>query len=213
MKLKKEFISKEKSSRLHNLEVPIIGLTGGIATGKSTASTVLSDHQVLVINADHLVKSIYATEEMLNFIKSNFPQVIVDDSIDFKALRQLAFSDVKIRTALEVEIYAKLPQAFMDVYTKAGSPNLVVYDVPLLFEKGLDSKVDLKVCVYSGKDIQIERLTKRDNVSKDQAELALKNQMDIDEKKKRSDVIIENNGTIEQLEKNVTDFISNYLEN
>ncbi|TNF31297.1 MAG: dephospho-CoA kinase [Deltaproteobacteria bacterium] len=213
VKLKKEHITKDKSSRLHGLEVPIIGLTGGIATGKSTAASLLEKHGILVINADHLVKSIYATTEMLSFVEANFPEVIEDKQIDFKKLRQLAFSNLEVRTNLEKEIYAKLPEAFMKVYSEKGSPDLVVYDVPLLFEKGLDQKVDLKVCVYSDKTTQLLRLTKRDNVSQEQAELALANQMDIEEKKKRSDAIIENTDTIERLQQNVEEFVNNYLDN
>jgi len=212
MKLKQEYISKDSSSRLHNLDAPIIGLTGGIATGKSTAASKLENQGILVINADHLVKSIYATEEMVHFVKQKYPDVICEESIDFKKLRQLAFSDLEVRTALETEIYAKLPAAFLEEYTKAGKPDLVVYDVPLLFEKGLDSKVDLKVCVYADQETQLERLTKRDNVSKEQAQLALANQMNIEEKKNNSDAVIENIGTLEQLNSNVADFINQHLQ-
>lgn len=212
MKLKQEYISKNSSSRLHNLDVPIIGLTGGIATGKSTAASTLADQGILVINADHLVKNIYATEEMVNFVKQKYPDVISEESIDFKKLREMAFSDLEVRTALETEIYAKLPAVFLEEYTRAGKPEIVVYDVPLLFEKGLDSKVDLKVCVYADQKTQLERLTKRDNVSKEQAQLALANQTDIEEKKSNSDAVIENIGTLEQLNSNVADFINQHLE-
>jgi len=213
VKLKQEYISKSSENRLHNLDVPVIGLTGGIATGKSTASTVLSENGILVINADHLVKSIYSTKEMIEFVSQNYPQVMQENQIDFKKLRELAFSDLEVRSSLEKEIYAKLPDAFMEVYTKSGSPALVVYDVPLLFEKSLDQKVDIKVCVYADRQTQIERLTKRDTVSAEQAELALSNQMDIEEKKQKSDVIIENIDTLEKLKNNVKEFINEYLEN
>ena len=212
MKLKKEYISLDSNSRMHGLKVPLIGLTGGIATGKSTASGLLANYGLTIINADHLVKSIYSTDEMIDFVKENFPSVIENNNINFKKLRHLAFSDLEIRTSLETEIYAKLPDTFMREYGKAKEPDLIIYDVPLLFEKGLDTKVDLKVCVYADQETQVERLIQRDNVSHEQARLALGNQMNIEEKKNKSDAVIENISTLEQLSSSVADFVAQHLQ-
>ncbi|MCO4792744.1 MAG: dephospho-CoA kinase [Bacteriovoracaceae bacterium] len=211
--LKDKYITKDGSSRMHGLSVPLIGLTGGIASGKSSVAKLLEDSGVLVIGADKLIKIIYQNKEIIDYIKDNYPKVITDGVIDFKSLRELAFNDIDIRTNLETILYSKLPETFLNVYKDNGSPDLVVYDVPLLFEKGLDDKVDLKVCVYIPKETQLKRLMDRDGVSEEQAEAALSNQMDIEEKKNKSDYIIDNQSNKNELKEKVEDFIKEHLTN
>lgn len=198
--LKEIFQTKDISKRLHGVDCPVIGLTGGIATGKSTVSKLLQDHGLPVICADSLIKDIYSWDETKKFIFENFPKVISDGSIDFKQLREVAFESDKNREALETYLYQHLPEAFNKQFTNFDEVKTLVYDVPLLFEKNLESKFDVIICVHSPKKIQIERLIKRDGISEELAESILKKQLPIDEKRDRSDFTLSNVDSLDKLE-------------
>lgn len=201
-KLANKWITKNSSTRLYNIPVPIIGLTGGIATGKTTISQMFRDQNIPVIDADLLVKEIYLKQDSFNFIKTNFFEAIIDNNIHFKTLRELAFKTPQNQDKLENFIYSQMPEAFKEAYTKFGAHEFIVYDVPLLFEKSLDSKVDTSICVYSPRSTQLKRLIKRDNINIELAEIILSKQIDIEEKKLRANLFIENIGTRNDLSYN-----------
>src|SRR5690606_10373426 len=136
-------------TRLHQTPVPIIGLTGGIASGKSTVSRMLVQKGIPVIDADQLIKDIYRLPETKTFVSEKCPDALKHDEIHFPTLRERFFNNPELKKDLERFLYQRLPQAFQAAYQKLGSPSYVVYDVPLLFEKGLDRLVDLKVLVYA----------------------------------------------------------------
>lgn len=215
LKLKQKFISKNKDNRLYQLDLPIIGLTGGISTGKSTVAEILKSHGFPLLSADQLVKKIYSTEESLDFIKKNFPSAIDNGHINFKKLREIVFFDQKAKIKIETYIYSKLPNVFLQSKEEilAQIPNIqcLIYDVPLLFEKGLFQKVDLSVCVYLPRETQKKRLMARDHIEADLAEKILDEQWNIELKKSQSDVVIENIGSLKELEEEVTQFIKNYF--
>ena len=201
-KLKSKWITKDQTSRLYNIPVPIVALTGGIATGKSTVAEMFREASIPVIDADKLVKGIYGKKESFDFVFKNFQAAIIDEAIHFKTLRELAFKTPENQLLLETFIYSHMPDAFSSAYGVFDSHGFIVYDVPLLFEKKLNEKTDLAVCTYAPKDIQLDRLVKRDNISRDLALNILSKQMDIEEKKKRSDLFIENTTDLAQLKKN-----------
>ena len=201
-KLKNKWVTKNPTTRLYNIPVPIVALTGGIATGKTTIAQFFRDENIPVIDADKLVKSIYQKNESLDFVSRHFLEAIVDNAIHFKTLRELAFKTPENQTLLETFIYAQMPEAFTDAYKVLGPHEFIVYDVPLLFERSLHEKTDLSICAYSPRSVQLERLVKRDHISVDLAETILSKQMDIEEKKKKSDLFIENIQGIDQLKKN-----------
>ena len=93
-KLKEEFIKLSKADRLYKVEHPVIGLTGGIATGKSTVSRFFAKEGIPVISADALVKTIYEKSDTIEFVKNNWPSSIVNNNIDFSILRKIAFVSV-----------------------------------------------------------------------------------------------------------------------
>jgi dephospho-CoA kinase len=201
-KLKNKWITKDKSTRLYNIPVPIVGLTGGIATGKTTIAQMFRDEDIPVIDADRLVKSIYQKKESFDFVQKHFVDAIVEEAIHFKTLRELAFKTPQNQGKLETFIYTQMPAAFLEAFKEFGPCEFIVYDVPLLFEKGLHSKTDVSVCAYSPREIQLQRLVKRDNISLELAETILTKQMDIEEKKKKADLFIENMGTHTDLNHN-----------
>lgn len=207
-KLKANYITKNTQSRLYQLPVPVIGLTGGIATGKSTVAKLFSAINFPVIDADSLVKKVYQKKVVIDFIHTNYPSAIINQTIDFKILRSLAFSSESEIKKIETEIYRHLPGEFLKAFSSLYSPNFVIYDVPLLFEKGLDKLVDQKLVVYSPIEKQIERLIKRDQVPTETANKILAHQMPIEQKKQLADFIIDNSSSETDLEKNFQNIVS-----
>lgn len=201
--LKAKFITHTPDSRLYQIPVPIIGLTGGIATGKSTVSEILKKNNIPVIDADRLVKNIYQKSATLEFIAKHFPHVIVDGQIVFKKLRETVFIDHMAKKLVEDYIYALLPAEFKMAFSAFDKPKFIVYDVPLLFEKGLDKYIDLSVCVYAPRSMQLDRLILRDKSSAELASQIINSQMDIEVKKQKADWVLENIENTEKLKATV----------
>ena len=212
IRLKKKLISKDSATRLYGLEKPIIALTGGIATGKSTVSKILSDRGLKIIDADQLVKAIYQTDPAKNFIKTHFPEVWETNEIDFKKLRQLFFSNPDVKSKVEQYIYSELPHFFLEETKKIEQQDFFLYDVPLLFEKNLVTKMDASVLVYAPAEIQKQRLMKRDALSEEMALQIMSQQLDIEFKRSKADFIIHNTGSIAQLKKEVEKLLIHILE-
>lgn len=198
--LHKKWITKNQNTRLYQIPVPIIGLTGGIATGKSTVAELFEKNNIPIIDADKLVKNIYQKNETIQFIKNNFPDVIENNTIVFSKLREKAFSNVQVKTKLEDYIYALMPQEFLLAFSKFPTSSYIIYDVPLLFEKGLDKFLDATICVYITKEMQIDRLIRRDGIDANLAKKMLDQQINIEDKKDKADLVVNNVGSLEQLQ-------------
>jgi dephospho-CoA kinase len=211
-KLKNNWITKTISNRLYELPVPVIGLTGGIATGKSTVAQYFREEGIPVIDADQLVKDIYKKKESMEFLLKSFPDAVHENVINFKKLREIAFRNADNQKKLETFIYAQLPDVFKKTYEEQPPHEFIVYDVPLLFEKHLNDKVDLSICVYADRKTQLERLIKRDLINSELAENILSKQMDIEEKKKNADIVIQNVDDITTLKKNFEDLMIKLLK-
>ncbi len=199
--IKPNLIKLNASQRLYHLEKPIIGLTGGIASGKSTVAQILKDKGYKIIDADQLVKKIYSKEETKDFIKSIASDCVDSDQINFSKLREQFFSDHLLKEKIERFIYQKLPDFFLKEVDPSDS--FIIYDVPLLFEKNLNSLIDFSILVYCPKNLQLERLKNRDRISNDLAKKILDNQMDIEIKKNKSDFIIDNSEDLLKLPEEV----------
>lgn len=208
LKLKSKFCKLGPDKRLYGLDVPIVGLTGGIATGKSTVSNILLKKGLPVIDADALVKDIYAKESTKALVARVAPTVSGLNGIDFKALRAVFFQEPEVKSELESHIYSHLPVAFIKKFKELGSPEFVVYDVPLLFEKSLENLMDVSVLVYAPKEIQIQRLIRRDKIDENLAQNILSHQWPIEKKKALAEVIIDNSREIGHLDKEVDHFVN-----
>ena len=160
-----------------------------------------------VIDADLLVKNIYQRNETILFIQSHFPTVVEGKLVQFKKLREIVFNNETAKKLIEDFIYALMPDEFKHAFYQFDKPSLIVYDVPLLFEKQLHQHIDLSVCVYSPKESQIERVLKRDQIGRALAENIISKQIDIEEKRRLSDFCLKNTGTLEELTKNFQEFI------
>ena len=110
MKFKSAKISSK--DRLYNIDIPIVGLTGGIATGKSTCSKILQEKGAPVICADTLVKNIYKEEKTIEFIQKEAPDTVKDHQVNFKLLREKFFNNDDLKIKTENFIYSKLQSEF-----------------------------------------------------------------------------------------------------
>lgn len=212
MTLKQKFVRLKPQERLYHFDKPIVALTGGIATGKSTVTKLLEKKGLVIIDADQLVKTIYQLDESRKFIQHQFPEAWVDGAIDFKKLRELVFSDASIKMKVEHFIYERLPAAFKEASLKVSGQDFYIYDVPLLFERNLHSKVDLTVLTYAPRELQLARLKERDKTEEDIANKILDQQMSIEDKKSKSDVVLENTGSKQELAAEVDNLLLQILE-
>lgn len=210
--LKPQFNRLNEATRMHGINIPIIGLTGGIATGKSTVSKIFVAEGFPVIDADKLVKSIYEKNETKEFIRNHFPEAWKNEEVHFPTLRERFFKDAEAKVAIEKFIYEKLPQAFREAVKALGEIPFVIYDVPLLFEKNLEPLVDVNVVIYATKKIQKARLIDRDGHLEDMAEKIIAHQIPIDEKKLKAEFVIDNTRGVNELAEEVDQFLRQVLD-
>ncbi|MCF8002248.1 MAG: dephospho-CoA kinase [Halanaerobiales bacterium] len=188
----------------------IIGLTGGIATGKSTVSKILKDLNIKVIDADKIAHNVLEYEDVKKEIKETFGNKVLNENgeIDRKKLGKIVFKENQKLKKLESITHPKILE-IIDNKLKESKSELIVLDAPLLFESSLDGKVDEIWVVYASEETQISRLRSRDNLNKKEALDRINSQMDIDTKVNKADIVINNEGTIEALEKKVKKLIQN----
>jgi dephospho-CoA kinase len=199
MKLKEQFVRLTQQQRLYSLPVPLIGLTGGIASGKSTVAEILKQENYALIDADQLVKHIYQQAETKDFVRSLVPEAMDGQKINFPRLRQSFFHNPSIKSSIENWIYQRLPQTFLAAYQAHQNPGCIVYDVPLLFEKNMQSQFDITILVYAPRSLQKLRLQQRDGINAELSENILNQQMDIEKKRSLAGFIIDNSGPKEEL--------------
>lgn len=183
----------------------LIGLTGGIATGKSTVSRMLLTLGETVIDSDQIARQVVEPGELAYLkIVQHFGEHILheDRTINRKALGAIVFTHPEERKVLEEithPIILDEMQRQAKIALSAGAPR-VFFDVPLLIEIGMHKQVDKVVVVYTDETTQLYRLMERDGLSREEALKRMRAQMPIDEKVKYADYILENNGTISELE-------------
>ncbi|WP_334075900.1 dephospho-CoA kinase [Paenibacillus sp. A14] len=189
-----------------------IGLTGGIATGKSTVSQMLVKRGAALIDADVIAREIMEPgHPVLDAVAERFGREILlpDGRLDRKKLGAIVFSDTGQRKALEAITHPAIRAEMKRMMTgiEAAEPRrLVVADIPLLFESGLEGLYEEVMVVYVPRAIQLERLILRDRLTLDEAEARLNAQMDIEEKRERADVLIDNSHGREETERQIDTF-------
>ena len=180
----------------------VIGLTGGIASGKSNISAALSSLGAKVIDADQISRSLTAPGgKALPGIREAFGESFFSgDTLDRKALGSLVFSDpeaLEKLNGLTHPLILKEIRERLQTLEMAGEP-VCVLDAPLLFEAGLDSLCDTVWCAWLPKKLQVERLMARDGLTRKEAEKRIASQMPPGEKKRRSGLVIDTRGSREE---------------
>jgi len=182
--------------------VRLIGLTGGIASGKSTVARRFVEQGVPVVDADVLAREAVAKDSPgLAAIVEAFGTEMLDakGELDRAKMGELIFNDAKRRASLNAIVHPHVAMAAQAAFQQArerGEPALV-YDVPLLFENGLDAAVDCTLVVWVDAATQLERLLARNDLSQAQARARIASQMSLDNKKERADYVLDNSGTLD----------------
>lgn len=188
----------------------VIGLTGGIASGKSTVTALLKEKDAVIIDADKIAREIMSKGEPAWFEVLNYfgDEILNDDrsDIDRKKLAHIVFSDKAKLEVLNNITHPKIIEEIkrqVEEYKKAGK-KIIVIDAALLIETGLDKIADEVWVVAANEDIQLQRLMAREkDITKDEALKRIKSQMPLAEKLKFADRVIDNNSSIEETKKQV----------
>lgn len=181
-----------------------IGLTGGIATGKSTVSAMLVERGAILIDLDRIAREIVELgQSALAQIKERFGQAVIqeDGTLDRGKLGEIVFADVSERKALEQITHPAIRAVMkerMTAYERENPDKLVVIDVPLLFESRLAGYFERTLLVYVPRSEQKRRLMARDALTDEQAEKRLNAQMDIEQKRALADIVIDNGGSLQE---------------
>jgi dephospho-CoA kinase len=184
--------------------VRLIGLTGGIASGKSTLAAALRARGVPVLDADALSRAAVAPgSPALAEIERAFGRGVLaaDGSLDRRRMGALVFADEAARRRLEAIVHPAVRRAMAEETARlsAGGHDLAFYDTPLLFEVGLEATLDAVVVVWAPPEAQRARLATRDGLGPAEAEARLAAQLPIDEKARRADFVVENVGAAAEL--------------
>lgn len=185
------------------VNVTVIGLTGGIASGKSTVAKYLADNGFIIVDADLASrKAVEKGSQGLDEIRTAFGKEVIqnDGTLNRKALGEIIFNDKSKREILN-QIVHPLVRDIMEKEKDAGlaQSKPVIMDIPLLFENRLESTVDEVWVVYVPEDIQVERLMSRNNLTEVEAKSRIASQLSIEIKKQKADKVIDNSGDLETL--------------
>ena len=184
----------------------IIGLTGGIATGKSQSSKIFKELGCYIIDADKLSRTLTTKDsKCLKEIVETFGTDILNynGTLNRKKLGQIVFNDKQAKMDLERIIHPHIIKKTNEIIAKKYNKTNIIVDAPLLFEVGLDRVCDKVIVIYARYHIQITRFMKRDNLSKEEAIKRIALQMPIEDKMKLADITIDNSGTLLELKKNI----------
>ncbi len=179
----------------------VVGLTGGIACGKSYVSSFLINKGYKVIDTDKISHDLYKNDTFINLLAQYIPETFVNGILDKKMLRDIVFSNqskLDILNALSHPLIYKRCEEEIE-----KSDGIIFVDAPILFEAGFDTLCDLTVCVYTTKVIQLKRLMERDNISESLAKKIIKSQMDLNEKKNKCDMLIKSEEDFSKTDENI----------
>lgn len=190
----------------------VIGVTGGIATGKSTVSNILIKKGYKVIDADEIAREVVkvGNSAYIKIVEEFGEEILLDDNtINRRELGEIIFNNDKAREKLNNITH---PYIFKSIKSNLENickdENIIFLDIPLLFEqfhlwKRYEIVFDEIVLVYIDEDTQIERLIKRDNITRDEALKKIRAQLPMDKKRKRSSKTINNSGDIKYLNEEI----------
>ena len=184
----------------------ILGLTGGIGTGKSTVAKMLREKNIPVVDTDSISKEIIEYPEIIEKIKAEISSKIFnnENKLDRKKLSERVFENKdKLKKLNEIMHPVILKKMWEEVEKLKKDYKIIVVDIPLLFEINMENEVDKVLLIYSSKEIQIERIMNRDGRTREEAIKIINSQMPLYKKREKSDYIIQNNDSLEKLKKNL----------
>ncbi len=193
----------------------IIGITGGIGTGKSTVSACLREKGYIVLDADKMAKEVSLKKEVLEEVKQCFgTDFVVDGSMNRKKIADEIFSNQRKKILLESIITDRVKSMAEKKFQElkiSGQKEIIFFDAPTLIESGAADLVDEILLVTAERDARIARVLERDTCSEEDVVKKIDNQMPDDEKKKMAHYIIDNSGNLIDLYKKIEIFLENII--
>jgi dephospho-CoA kinase len=186
--------------------IPFVGLTGGIGAGKSTALDALERAGAAVLSTDRVVHELYEDDDVLSAVRERFGDAIERDGVvDRGALARLAFAAPEDRAWLEGLLWPRVGERMAawraDLERTSPPPRAAVVEVPLLFESGMDGAFDATIAVVASEDLRAERAGTRGHEA---LEARSARQLSQQEKAHRATYVVVNDGTVDQLESNLS---------
>ena len=196
--------------------IRVIGLTGGIASGKSSVARLFQAKGAMVIDADQLAReAVEPGSRGLAEVTAAFGKGVLasDGRLDRQRLGALVFSDGQKRKQLEGILHPEIKRLAEERIAAAGTGHRVVfYMAPLLIEAGATDRVDEVWVVTVRPEVQLERLVLRDGISRDEAQRIIDSQMPLAEKEKYGRVVIDNSGTPEETGRRLAEIWAHEIE-
>jgi dephospho-CoA kinase len=196
----------------------IVGLTGGIGSGKSIVAEMFKDEGAYVIDFDFLARLVVepgkaAWRDIIAYFGTEI--LNPDKTLNRSALAEIVFSDQKSRKALEKFTHPRIFEernTLVNAIKEKDPSSIVIIDIPLLFELSFKEKFDKVILVYVCRDVQLKRMMERDGLKRQEAEKRLQAQLPIDEKRSLADCIINNEGSLENTRDQVRKIIRELRE-
>ena len=161
-----------------------IGITGSIGTGKSTIANTFALFKIPIFDADREIKKILKKKEIIQKIRKIWPVIVKKDQFDKHKLREIIFSNKFEKNKLEKLLYPYLEIELKIFETANDNKNILVYDVPLIYETKTEQRYDKILLAHCNKKIQKERVLTRDKISVSLFEKILASQLSFDDKRK-----------------------------
>lgn len=177
----------------------LIGLTGAIGSGKSTAAKIFEKHGALVFDADKLAKEALLLPQVQSELQIKFPGAFQDGKLDNTRLANIVFEDEAQLKSLTAVTHPVVRARFHSEVEKAAPGSILVYDVPLLFEAGLEGDFDLTICVSVEESLRRKRLLAR-GLSETDIKRREGLQLKPAEKEMRASLVLRNDGDSDALE-------------
>jgi len=186
----------------------IIGITGYIASGKTTIANIFFKKRYNIFNADKIVHKIYDSKDAIEYFQELIPESIINNRVDRKTIFNRIIKDASFLQKIENFIHPRIRKLLDEFITenKINNSKIIILDIPLLFESGLDKICDYKIFCKTSKEIMLTRFLEREGNSKEQFDFLLEKQQKID-KENLSDFIIENNLYISSLESQINNIL------
>lgn len=192
----------------------VIGLTGGIGTGKSTVSQILKEKKFPVIDLDIISHEVIKFPKVVEKIVENFGKEVLEYNntgnwiVSREKLGRVIFGNREKRLILNSVMHPEILRIMREKILECKKENKIIFvEIQLLFEVQWEKEFDYILLVSAEKETQIKRILSRDNRSKEEALSIINSQMSLDEKKKRSYYVIENDGNIQDLERKIDGFL------
>jgi dephospho-CoA kinase len=192
----------------------LIGLTGGIATGKSLASQMLKELGAYIIDADKIAREVVEPEKAawLEIVKFFGMDIINEDrTINRKRLGEIVFNDPIKRRRLEEIVHPRVIEEenrLVNEFRRKNPDGIVIVDAALMIEAGSHKRMDKLIVVYADKETQVKRLSERDGLRREDAEKRINSQMPLSEKVKMADFVIDNSKGIKDTRRQVVDIFN-----